>query len=69
MIHILDGDANHIGNCWKCLTIMGMTALMHGSLREALEGFLLQSGKLPQSPGWLASRVDLAATQVAKENR
>ena len=25
MAHILDGDDNHIGNCWKCLTIIGMT--------------------------------------------
>jgi hypothetical protein len=73
MIHILNGDANHIGNCWKCLTIMGLTALMHGHFREALEGFQnavnvvkRDTGSVPE---WLASRVDLAATQVAKENR
>jgi hypothetical protein len=31
MVRILDYDDNHIGNCWKCLTIVGMTELMHGT--------------------------------------
>ena len=52
---------------------MGVTALMHGYLREALEGFQNAANVVKRDtgsvPGWLASRVDLAATQVAKENR
>jgi hypothetical protein len=73
MIHILDGDANHIGNCWKCLTIMAMSELQHGHFRDALEDFQNAVNVVKRDtgsvPGWLASRVDLAATQVAKENR
>jgi hypothetical protein len=73
MAHILDGDDNHIGNCWKCLTIIGMTELMHAYPREALKDFQKavsvvrrDTGSVPE---WLASRVDLAATEVTREKR
>jgi hypothetical protein len=73
MAHILEGDDNHIGNCWKCLTIIGMTEVMHGYPREALEDFQKAVNVVKRDtgsvPGWLTSRVDLAAAEVAKENR
>jgi hypothetical protein len=73
MAHILDGDDNHIDNCWKCLTIIGMTELMHGYPREALKDFQKAVNVVKRDTGsvpeWLASRVDLAATEVARENR
>jgi hypothetical protein len=73
MVHILDGDNTHIGNCWKCLTIIGMTEGMHGYLREALKDFQKAVNVVKRDtgsvPGWLTSRVDVAAAQVAKENR
>jgi hypothetical protein len=73
MARILDGDNNHIGNCWKCLTIIGMTEFMHGYAREALRDFQKAVNVVKRDTGsvpwWLASRIDLATTQVAKENR
>ena len=73
MAHILDGDDNHIGNCWKCLTIIGMSELMHGYPREALEDFRKAANVVKRDTGsvppWLTSRVDLAAAEVAKQNR
>jgi hypothetical protein len=41
MVNILDRDENQIVNCWKCLTIAAMTALMHGIPKEG-------SGRLPE---------------------
>jgi len=38
-VHILNDDNNQIGDCWKCLTIAGMTMGMHGHPKEALEDF------------------------------
>jgi hypothetical protein len=73
MAHILDGDDNHIGNCWKCLTIIGMTEIMHGYPREALKDFQKAVNVVKRDtgsvPGWLTSRVDLAVAEAAKENR
>jgi hypothetical protein len=73
MIHILDGDNNQIGNCWKCLTIIGMTYAMHGYPREALKVFLKAVEVVKRDtgsvPAWLTSRVDLAAAEAAKKNR
>jgi hypothetical protein len=73
MVRILDGDNNHVGNCWKCLTIIGMSELMHGHPREALEDFQIAVNVVRRDtgsvPGWLSSRVDLAAAEAAKENR
>jgi hypothetical protein len=73
MVQILDGDDSHIGNCWKCLTIIGMTEVMHGYPREALEDFHRAVNVVKRDtgsvPAWLASRVDLAAAQAAKQNR
>ena len=73
VVHILDGDENHIGSCWKCLTIIGMTQAMHGYPREALEDFQKAVNVVKRDTGsvptWLTSRVDLAAAEAAKENR
>jgi hypothetical protein len=73
MAHILDGDENQIGSCWKCLTIIGMTEAMHGYFREALKNFQKAVNVVKRDtgsvPAWLTSRVDLAAAEAAKENR
>jgi hypothetical protein len=73
IVHILDGDDNHIGNCWKCLTVIGMTEVMHGYPREALEDFQKAVNVVKRNTGsvpvWLTSRVDLAAAEAAKQNR
>ena len=37
--NILDRDEDQIGNCWKCLTIIGMSMLMNGYPKEAVPGF------------------------------
>jgi hypothetical protein len=73
MANILDGDDNLIGNCWKCLTIVGMTELMHGYPREALNDFQKAVNVVKRDtgsvPAWLTSRVDIAAAEAAKQNR
>jgi hypothetical protein len=73
MVHIFDGDNDHIGNCWKCLTIIGMTEVMHGYPREALEDFQKAVNVVKRDtgsvPAWLTSRLDLAAAEAAKQNR
>ena len=73
MVRILDGDANHVGNCWKCLTIIGMSVFLHGYPREALENLQkavnVAKRDTGAAPGWLTSRVDIAAAEVAKQNR
>ena len=38
-ISVLNGDGINIDNCWKCFTIFGMSKLMLGSPKEALEDF------------------------------
>jgi hypothetical protein len=72
MAHILEDDNDHIGNCWKCLTIIGMTEVMHGYAREALEDFkkavIVVRRDTGSVPAWLTSRVDLAAAEAAKQN-
>jgi hypothetical protein len=71
--NILDRDNNHIGNCWKCLTIIGMTEIMHGYPREALKDFQkavnVAKRDTGSAPVWLTSRVDIAAAEAAKQNR
>jgi hypothetical protein len=71
MVRILDGDNNQIGNCWKCLTIVAMTEIMHGYPREALKDFQKAVSVVKRdtgsAPGWLTSRVDLAAAEAAKQ--
>jgi hypothetical protein len=73
MVHILDGDDKHIGNCWKCLTIVGMSEIMLGYPREALEDFQKAVNVVKRDtgsvPAWLTSRVDLAAAEAAKQTR
>jgi hypothetical protein len=71
MIRILNGDKTNIGNCWKCFTIMGMTKLLHGYPKEALEDLEravnLVKRDTGSAPKWLTSRVDVAA-KAAKKN-
>jgi hypothetical protein len=73
MGRILDNDETHVGNCWKCLTILGMSDIMHGAPRDALEMFQVAVNVVKRDTGsvpeWLASRVELAAAEAAKQNR
>jgi hypothetical protein len=72
MAHILDGDESQINNCWKCLTIVAMSELMHGYPKEAVEGFQIAANVVKRDtgvvPGWLTSRFDIAAAEAAKQN-
>jgi hypothetical protein len=80
MAHILDFDDStdrnriviQIMNCWKCLTINAMTKLMHGYPKDALEDFQQAANVVERDTGsvpeWLASRLDIAATEAAKQN-
>jgi hypothetical protein len=73
MVRILDNDSSQVDNCWKCMTIAGMTMGMHGHPKNALE-YLQKAVNVVRRdtgsvPAWLTSRVDLAAEDVAKQNR
>jgi hypothetical protein len=72
IMRILDGDESNIGNCWKCLTVMGMTEAMHGYPGEGLGNFRKAANLVKRDtgsvPGWLTSRLDLAAAEAAKKN-
>ena len=68
MFKILDQDASQVSNCWKCLTIMGMSEAMHGyqgegltHLQSAVDLVRKQTGSVPQ---WLVSRVQAVAADV-----
>jgi hypothetical protein len=69
---IFDNDENQISNCWKCLTIIGMTDIMHGYPKEALEAFKAAVAMVERddgsAPAWLTSRVEMAAAEAAKQN-
>jgi hypothetical protein len=73
MAHILDGDKSQIGNCWKCFTIAAMTKLTQGYPKEAVEDFQRAANVVKRDTGtvpeWLASRLDIAAAEAAKQNR
>jgi len=73
MANILDRDDNQIANCWKCLTIAGMTEIMHGYPRQALAVFqkavAVVKSDTGSVPAWLTSRVDLAAGDAAEQPR
>jgi hypothetical protein len=73
MANILDRDDDQIGNCWKCLTIVAMTELMHGHPNEAVGDFQKASELVKRDtgsvPAWLTSRIDIAAAEAAKQNR
>jgi hypothetical protein len=72
--HILDGDFNQVGNCWKCLTIIAISGLISGAeprgaleyLQMAVKAVKRDTGSVPW---WLEARVKSAATEAAKENR
>jgi len=69
---VLDGDDDQLNNCWKCLTIMGMSELMHGYPKDGLETLQAAVKVVKRDtgsvPAWLTSRVDLAA-QAANGNQ
>jgi hypothetical protein len=73
MVNILDRDDKQIGNCWKCLTIIGMTEIMHGYPGDALNHFReavnVAKRDTGSAPAWLASRVDRAAAEAAKQSQ
>jgi hypothetical protein len=62
---ILSGDEDQVKNCWKCLAIMGMSALLHGYPKDGLEVMQAAVNVVKRDtgsvPAWLTSRVDLAA--------
>jgi hypothetical protein len=68
-LHILGDD---VENCWKCLTILGMSELMRGYTKEGLEALKhaveLVRRDTGMVPTWLTSRVDLASAELAKNN-
>jgi hypothetical protein len=73
MVSIMGNDNNSIKNCWKCLTILGMSYGINGYPKEAL-GLLQTAVTLVKHdvgsvPAWLTSRVDIAAAEAAKQNR
>jgi hypothetical protein len=69
IVKLLDGDDDQVKNCWKCLTIIGMSALMHGYAKEGLEHLQGAVNVVRRDtgsvPAWLTSRVDIAS-QAAK---
>jgi len=73
MANILDRDESQIGNCWKCLTIIAMSMLMHGATEDALKAFQNASDVVKRDtgsvPAWLASRIDVAAAEAAMQKR
>jgi hypothetical protein len=70
MTRILNNDRLNIVNCWKCLTIAGMSKLMNGYPKEALDDFRnavkLAKRDTGSAPKWLTSRIDVAAEATRK---
>jgi hypothetical protein len=71
MAHILDDDDNQIRNCWKCLTIIGMSDIMHGYPKDALQDLqtavIVVKRDTGSVPAWLTNRVDYVAAEAAKQ--
>ncbi|WP_257165418.1 hypothetical protein [Bradyrhizobium sp. SRS-191] len=70
MVTILDKNDSQIKKCWKCLTIMGISMLMHEQPKDALS-FLQQAVEVAKQetgsvPAWLPSRVEIAAAEAKK---
>ena len=70
-MRILDNDENQISNCWKCLTTIGMSDLLHGFPKDAVEmlkgaAFVVKrdTGTVPE---WLSDKVKQAAGEAAKQ--
>jgi hypothetical protein len=72
MARILDNDETQIGNCWKCITIIAMSELMHGYPKEALQDFQNAAAVIKRDagsvPAWLTSRLNIAAAETAKHS-
>lgn len=73
MVTILDRDESQVVNCWKCLTIAAMSALMNGYADQAIEHFEKAADVVKRDtgsvPAWLTSRIDVAAAEAAKQKR
>jgi hypothetical protein len=71
MLDILGHDDSQVDHCWKCLTIGGMTMLMHGYPTAAIEYFKKAVDVVKQdtgsAPEWLTSRMDIAVKEAAKQ--
>lgn len=69
---ILDNDDTQVSNCWKCLTVVAMSELMHGYAKEAVEVFQRATHVVKRDtgsvPAWLTSRLDIAIAEAAKRN-
>jgi uncharacterized protein YecT (DUF1311 family) len=68
-VRILENASDQIDNCWKCLTIIGMSVAMHGypkdglqHLRKAVNVVKRDTGSVPY---WLTDRVDAVAAGAA----
>jgi hypothetical protein len=73
MLRILNNDSRQTANCWKCLTIVGMSEADHGLTKDALvplEGAVKivqrETGSVPR---WLTSRIELIAADAARPIR
>jgi hypothetical protein len=73
IVNILDRDAIQIGNCWKCLTIIGISELMNGHPTDALahlrEAVSVVNRDTGSAPTWLSSRVDIAAAEAEAQKK
>ncbi|XUM21675.1 hypothetical protein ACRAVF_31115 [Bradyrhizobium oligotrophicum S58] len=70
MVTILDKNDSQIKKCWKCLTIMGISMLMHEQPKDALS-FLQEAVEVAKQetgsvPAWLPSRLEIAAAEAKK---
>jgi hypothetical protein len=73
MALILDGHDSQIINCWKCLSIAAMTALMHGYPKDAVKDFQKAANVVKRDtgsvPAWLTNRLEFARAEAAKQSR
>ncbi len=73
MVTILARQDVQVVNCWKCLTIGAMSALMSGHSAQAVEFLDKAKGVVKRDTGsvppWLESRAEIAAAEAAKEKR
>lgn len=68
---ILNGDERQINNCWKCLTILGMSELMHAYYKDAVAALQAAAKVVRRDtgavPAWLTSRIVLAEQAMNKQ--
>jgi hypothetical protein len=70
MIHILDRDEKQVGECWKCLAIMGSVDLSYGDAKSGLvklhDAVDLVNRDTGDVPAWLGSKL-VFAQQAASQ--